>query len=121
MSFDGKAYALPYVVEYWGVWYNKETFAKYNLSVPTTWDEFTQLLADIKAAGQTPIAFGSLDGWNAIHEFSVVQHLLVSLDYIRDIHYQCVLERYRQTGAGRSRRRQHGSNNRGFGRERQQP
>jgi multiple sugar transport system substrate-binding protein/raffinose/stachyose/melibiose transport system substrate-binding protein len=35
-----KAYGFPYTVEYWGVWYNKAVFAKYNLAVPKTWDEF---------------------------------------------------------------------------------
>ena len=56
-------------------------------SVPTTFEDFEQLLADIKAAGITPIAFGSLDGWNAIHEYSAIQHLLVSLDYINNLTY----------------------------------
>ncbi len=35
----------------------------------------------------TLISFGSLDGWNAIHEWSAVQHLLVSLDYINNFVY----------------------------------
>ena len=63
MSFDGKAYALPYVVEYWGVWYNKETFAKYNLSVPTTWDEFMTVCATLKKNGVTPMVQSVSSGW----------------------------------------------------------
>ena len=36
-TFNGKVYGLPYSIEYWGVWYNKSTFAKYNLTPPKTW------------------------------------------------------------------------------------
>jgi len=70
-----------------GVYYNKQKFEEHGWTVPTTWDEFTQLLADIKAAGETPIAFGNLDGWNGIHEFSAVQHVLVDGEYINDFVY----------------------------------
>lgn len=70
-----------------GVYYNKTLFEANGWAVPTTFDEFETLLATIKAAGVTPISFGSLDGWNAIHEFSAVQHLLVTPEYINDFVY----------------------------------
>jgi len=54
---------------------------------PPPFEDFEALLAKIKAAGITPISFGSLDGWNAIHEYSAIQHLLVSLDYINNLTY----------------------------------
>lgn len=63
MSFNGKAYALPYVVEYWGIWYNKDIFAKYNLKVPTTWDEFLQVCATLKKNGITPMVQSVKSGW----------------------------------------------------------
>ncbi len=63
MSFNGKAYALPYVVEYWGIWYNKDIFAKYNLKVPTTWDEFLQVCATLKKNGVTPMVQSVKSGW----------------------------------------------------------
>ena len=70
-----------------GVYYNKQKFEQYGWTVPATWDEFTQLLADIKATGETPIAFGNLDGWNGIHEFSAVQHVLTNGKYLDDFIY----------------------------------
>ena len=70
-----------------GVYYNKTMFEANGWTVPTTFDEFEALLATIKAAGLTPISFGSLDGWNAIHEFSAVQHLLTPLDDINNFVY----------------------------------
>jgi multiple sugar transport system substrate-binding protein/raffinose/stachyose/melibiose transport system substrate-binding protein len=63
MSFNGKAYALPYVVEYWGIWYNKDVFAKYNLQVPTTWDEFLKVCATLKKNGVTPMVQSVASGW----------------------------------------------------------
>jgi ABC-type glycerol-3-phosphate transport system substrate-binding protein len=57
-TFNGKVYGLAYVVEYWGVWYNKDVFAKYNLSVPTTWDEFLKVCETLKKNKVTPRAGG---------------------------------------------------------------
>jgi ABC-type glycerol-3-phosphate transport system substrate-binding protein len=55
-TFGGKVYGFAYVVEYWGVWYNTEVFAKYNLSVPKTWDEFLKVCDTLKKNGVTPMA-----------------------------------------------------------------
>lgn len=84
---SGNLYGVSPTAEVVGVYYNKTLFEANGWVVPTTFAEFETLLATIKAAGVTPISFGSLDGWNAIHEFSAVQHLLVSLDYINNFTY----------------------------------
>lgn len=84
---EGSLYGVSPTAEVVGVYYNKQKFEEHGWTVPTTWDEFTQLLADIEAAGETPIAFGNLDGWNGIHEFSAVQHVLVDGEYINDFVY----------------------------------
>lgn len=84
---QGNLYGVSPTAEVVGVFYNKGIFKDNDWSVPTTFEDFEQLLSDIKAAGITPIAFGSLDGWNAIHEYSAIQHLLVSLDYINNLTY----------------------------------
>lgn len=84
---QGNLYGVSPTAEVVGVYYNKTIFAANGWEVPETFEAFTQLLADIKAKGLTPISFGSLDGWNAIHEFSAVQHLLVDLDYINNLTY----------------------------------
>jgi multiple sugar transport system substrate-binding protein/raffinose/stachyose/melibiose transport system substrate-binding protein len=54
-TFNGKVYGLADVVEYWGVWYNKDVFAKLNLKVPTTWAEFLNVCDTLKANGITPM------------------------------------------------------------------
>ena len=75
---QGNLYGVSPTAEVVGVYYNKGIFEANGWVVPTTFDEFETLLGEIKAKGVTPISFGSLDGWNAIHEFSAVQHLLVT-------------------------------------------
>ncbi|HEY9593566.1 MAG TPA: extracellular solute-binding protein, partial [Spirochaetia bacterium] len=54
-TFKGKVYGLADVVEYWGVWYNKAVFAKYNLKVPTTWAEFLKVCDTLKKNNVTPM------------------------------------------------------------------
>jgi multiple sugar transport system substrate-binding protein/raffinose/stachyose/melibiose transport system substrate-binding protein len=54
-TFNGKVYGFPDTVEFWGVWYNKDVFAKYNLKVPTTWDEFMAINATLKKNKVTPM------------------------------------------------------------------
>ena len=62
-TFNGKVYGFAYVVEYWGVWYNKEVFAKYNLKVPTTWAEFLKVCDTLKANGVTPMLQSVQQRW----------------------------------------------------------
>ncbi len=84
---QGNLYGVSPTAEVVGVYYNKGIFAEHGWQIPQTFEEFEALLAEIKAAGITPISFGSLDGWNAIHEFSAIQHLLVTPDYINNLVY----------------------------------
>jgi multiple sugar transport system substrate-binding protein/raffinose/stachyose/melibiose transport system substrate-binding protein len=62
-TFNGKVYGMADVVEYWGVWYNKDIFAKYNLKVPTTWAEFTKVCDTLKANGVTPMLESVQQRW----------------------------------------------------------
>ncbi len=84
---QGNLYGVSPTAEVVGVYYNKGIFEKNGWQIPKTYEEFVKLLDTIKAKGVTPISFGSLDGWPAIHEFSAVQHLLVTPEYINNLVY----------------------------------
>jgi raffinose/stachyose/melibiose transport system substrate-binding protein len=58
---SGDWYGVSDYAEYAMVYYNKDLFKKYNIAVPTTWDEFTGALAKFKAAGITPLANGGAE------------------------------------------------------------
>lgn len=62
-SVDGKTYALPIELNISPIYYNKEIFAKYNLEVPVTYDEFKQVVKTLTDNGVSPIALGNKDRW----------------------------------------------------------
>ena len=53
---SGKWYGASDYGEYVMVFYNQDTFAKYNVAVPTTLAEFEAAMATFKAAGITPVS-----------------------------------------------------------------
>ncbi|NIK58397.1 ABC transporter substrate-binding protein [Kribbella shirazensis] len=74
-TVDGKQYCTPISVDNWVMFYNKSVFKKYNLSVPTTWDQLMTVAATLKQRGVTPF-------WNQTKNFSFVwfQTLLAGTD-----------------------------------------
>lgn len=84
---EGYLYGVSPTAEVVGVYYNKGIFEENGWKIPSTFDEYQQLLAAIKEKGITPIVFGDLDGWPGIHEYSSVQHVLVDLEYINNFTY----------------------------------
>ncbi|MGM8215106.1 ABC transporter substrate-binding protein [Bacillaceae bacterium W0354] len=53
---DGSVYGVPLTLNAGVIFYNKGLFEKYNLEAPTTWDEFMEVSAELKANGITPVA-----------------------------------------------------------------
>jgi multiple sugar transport system substrate-binding protein len=77
LTFDGKQYGVPLNVAYWVTFYNKHTFDKHKVDVPTTWDEFTGACEKLKAADVTPLG-STIDGrWPG---FVYFQELMVRKD-----------------------------------------
>lgn len=72
---EGNFYGIPIQAELIGVYYRKDVFEENGISVPTTFTEFESALATLKANGITPIIFGNLDGWPAIHTYSELQNV----------------------------------------------
>lgn len=61
---DGSPYCVPVASVLAGFYYNKAIFKELGLDVPTTQDEFIDVLDAIKADGTyTPLALGTADGW----------------------------------------------------------
>ncbi|MHA6531805.1 extracellular solute-binding protein [Paenibacillus sp. BAC0078] len=62
-AVDGKTYALPIELNISPIYYNKDIFAKYNLQIPTTYDEFKKVVKTLSDNGVAPIALGNKDRW----------------------------------------------------------
>jgi multiple sugar transport system substrate-binding protein len=50
-TIGGKQYCVPMNVAYWGMFYNKKIFDKYDLKPPATWDELVQTAETLKKNG----------------------------------------------------------------------
>jgi raffinose/stachyose/melibiose transport system substrate-binding protein len=68
---DG-VYALPYAANAAGILYNKDMFEEHGWSIPTTWDEFTELCETIQAEGITPLYFGFKDTWTTLAPWNAI-------------------------------------------------
>ena len=73
-AINGKVYNVPLTANVSGIYYNKTKFEALWLKAPETWDEFVQLVDDIKAAGETPFAIAGTEGWtlNGYHQLSLI-------------------------------------------------
>ncbi len=85
---EGNLYGVSNTAEVVGAYYWREDFAELGLSIPTTFEEFEAVLKALKDAGKTPIVFGSLDGWPAIHTWGAIQHAYSTLEEIDAFMYR---------------------------------
>ncbi|MFC5404933.1 ABC transporter substrate-binding protein [Cohnella soli] len=64
-TVDGKLYGFNlFSVDGWGMLYNPEMFAKYNLQVPKTYADFVKVCQTLLDNGVTPIYENGKDGWH---------------------------------------------------------
>ena len=77
---EGSLYGMSNTAEVVGVYYSKGIFEENGLPVPTTLEEFEAVALALIDAGVTPIAFGSLDGWPAIHEYGAIENAYTTLE-----------------------------------------
>ncbi|MFD7280422.1 ABC transporter substrate-binding protein [Streptomyces sp. NPDC059862] len=56
---SGKKVFVPTTYYWWGMFYRKSNFAKWDVSEPRTWDEFLDLCDKLKSKGVAPIGLGA--------------------------------------------------------------
>ncbi|HNX73741.1 MAG TPA: extracellular solute-binding protein [Spirochaetales bacterium] len=69
VTISGKVYGVPIDLQTIGVFYNKDVFAKYKLSVPKTWSEFIALADTLKSKNVAPFAHPYKDNWTLFVDF----------------------------------------------------
>ena len=65
LSGTDDLYDLPFGMNVEGFWYNKALFEQAGCEVPTTWDEFEEVLQKLADAGIQPLTAGGADKWGA--------------------------------------------------------
>ncbi|MDR1374329.1 MAG: extracellular solute-binding protein [Treponema sp.] len=65
-TLSGKLAGYPTSYNVLDVYYRKDIFAKYNLQVPTTFEEFENVCAVLKRNGIIPISTGGQYGWHTM-------------------------------------------------------
>ncbi|MDR1248204.1 MAG: extracellular solute-binding protein, partial [Treponema sp.] len=76
-AIDGQLYSLPWSLEYWLVYYNKDVYSQLGLREPSSWDQFLANCQAIKAAGKTPLNQTIVDEWPA---FIIFEEIAASID-----------------------------------------
>lgn len=84
-TFDGKLYGIGNELEALGVFYNKETFDKYGLKEPETYEEFEQICSTLKEKGELPIMIDDLDQWPGYHYESLWTNAFAGCDTMNEI------------------------------------
>lgn len=63
-SAEGKLYTAPFLIQIWGVIYNKDIFEKSGVTqLPETLTELKDVVEKVKAAGYTPFSEGFKESW----------------------------------------------------------
>lgn len=78
-------YAIPYTVNAVPIIYNVTLFKKYNLTVPTTWDELMQDAQKVKAAGGTPFYNGFKDAWTIAAMWNALSTNTEGTDFLKNL------------------------------------
>lgn len=63
---DNKLTGYPTSLNMVGVFYRKDIFKKYGITVPKTFDEFEQACATLKKNGVTPMSAAGKNGWHVM-------------------------------------------------------
>lgn len=77
VRYNGNSYALPTDFAGIGVIYNKDIFAKYNLSVPTTFSELEEVCDTLADNGIVPFAALLKENWSVGHFITLVHTALL--------------------------------------------
>lgn len=65
-TFDGKVSGYPTSYNLVGMFYKKQIFEDLGLEIPTTFEEFETLCADLKENGIVPVSTAGLNGWHVM-------------------------------------------------------
>ncbi|MCH3918101.1 MAG: ABC transporter substrate-binding protein [Spirochaetia bacterium] len=81
---EGSYWGVPFDYSSKEMIYNKKIFAKYNISIPTTWKEFLAVCQTLKENDIIPIAVGNQYPWVICHYLTTLNTKLVPQQVLQD-------------------------------------
>ncbi len=85
---EGVLWGMSIEAEIVGVYYNKEIFAANGLSIPATFADLEAAMQTLADADITPLVFGNLDQWPAIHLYGEIQGTMTTREYLDGLIYR---------------------------------
>lgn len=72
VTYSGKVYGLTYAQQAGALYINTDLFKKYNVKVPTTFDELLSAVKTFKANNVKPMALGEKDEWPGMWYYDMI-------------------------------------------------
>jgi raffinose/stachyose/melibiose transport system substrate-binding protein len=85
---QGTLWGVSTTGEIVGFYYNKKIFADNEIEVPQTLADLEAAMQKLKDAGVTPLVFGNLDQWPAIHVYSEILGTMTTREYLDNLIYR---------------------------------
>ncbi|MDJ0686475.1 MAG: extracellular solute-binding protein [Alphaproteobacteria bacterium] len=85
MTIDGKKWGIPYTYYQWGVYYRKDIFDQYGLSVPETWDDLLAVSKTLKENDVAPFTIGTKFLWTAAGWFDYLNLRVNGYEFHMDL------------------------------------
>ena len=82
VSVEGRIYAIPQNMESVGIFYNRDAFDELELEVPSTFEEYVELLEAVKSAGYYGYTMGLAGGWPSALMASMFMYSSAGSEYI---------------------------------------
>src|SRR5215213_4024603 len=85
---QGVLWGVSSEAEIVGFYYNKQIFADNGVEIPETFADLDAAMQTFKDAGITPLVFGNLDPWPAIHLFGEIHGTMTTREYLDGLIYR---------------------------------
>ena len=85
---QGVLWGVSSTAEIVGFYYNKQIFADNGVEIPETFADLEAAMQTFKDAGVTPLVFGNLDPWPAIHLFGAIHGTMTTREYLDGLIYR---------------------------------
>ena len=85
---EGVLWGMSAEAEIVGFYYNKQVFADNGIEIPATFADLEAAMQTLADAGVTPLVFGNLDAWPAIHLYGEIHGTMTTREYLDALVYR---------------------------------